>query len=118
MVISKIYDYGDKQMADFYFDLWYEDVGRYGAPEMKRAADSLMNRKEDILRWYDSRINNGIVEGMNTQFKLLIRRARGFTNVNHLIAMSYLLFSQLPLFYDSQELMCLNVEPSESEASS
>ncbi len=118
MVISKIYDYGDKQMADFYFDLWYEDVGRYGAPEMKRAADSLMNRKEDILRWYDSRINNGIVEGMNTQFKLLIRRARGFTNVNHLIAMSYLLFSQLPLFYDSQELVCLNVEPSESEASS
>ena len=85
---------------------------------MKRADDHLRNRKEESLRWYDSRINNGIVEGMNTQFKLLIRRARVFTNVNHFIAMSYLLFSQLPLFYDSQELMCLNVEPSESEASS
>ena len=27
-VISKIYDYGDKQVADFYFELWYEDVSR------------------------------------------------------------------------------------------
>lgn len=116
MVITKLYDYADKEIAGYYFDLWYEDVQRYGAPEMRRAASSLMTRKDDILRWYDSQINNGIVEGMNTQFKLLVRRARGFTNVENLIDMAYLLFSGMPLFYAEEELECLNVLPSASEA--
>ena len=115
MVVSHLYNYPSKDVADFFFDVWYRAVMKYGAPEMQRAATSLMARKDDILRWYDSRINNGVVEGKNAQFKLLIRRARGFTNVDHVIAMSYLMLSNQPLFYDSQELECLNVDPSASE---
>ncbi len=118
LVITHIYEYQIKELAEYYFDVWFRAVMKYGAPEMKRAAASLNERKEDIFRWYDSRINNGVVEGKNAQIKLLVRRARGFTNVEHLIAMLYLLLSNQPLFYDEQELECLNVEPSGSEASS
>lgn len=110
MVICKIYDYPDKEMASHYFDIWYRAVQSFGSPEMKTAAESLNKRKDDILRWYDSRINNGIVEGMNSQFKLLIRRARGYKNVNRLINMAYLLFSNQPLFYEDWELECLNLK--------
>ena len=67
--------------------------------------------KDGILQWYDSRINNGIVEGMNPQFKLLTRRARGFSNIEHLKMMTYLLFSGQPLFYEDHELECMNVLP-------
>lgn len=112
MVICKLYDYPDKEMASHFFDLWYTDVQKRGSPEMKTASESLNKRKEDILRWYDSGINNGIMEGMNSQFKLMIRRARGYRNIERLINMSYLLFSNQPLFFEDWELDCLNITQS------
>ncbi len=111
MLASRIYDFQDKETAEYYFDLWYSDVMKYGAQDLKDAAETMHSLKDGILQWYDSRINNGIVEGMNSQFKLLTRRARGFSNIEHLKMMTYLLFGGQPLFYEDHELECMNVLP-------
>ncbi len=111
MMAASIYDYPDRDSAETYLDLWYQDVKNHGAEPLKSSAETIMSRKEGVLEWYDSQINNGIVEGMNSQFKLLIRRCRGFANVHHVIMMSYLLFSGLPLYFTDEELRCLNVRP-------
>ncbi len=114
MMAASIYDFPDRESAERYLDLWNQDVQNHGAEPLKDAAKTIMSRKDGILQWYDSQINNGIVEGMNSQFKLLIRRCRGFANVQHVITMSYMLFSGLPLYFTDEELRCLNVRPGRS----
>ena len=89
-VIFHMYDFGSKDAAEHYFDVWYTYVKSNGPPEMKKAAESLMERKEQILMWYDHEVNNGFIEGMNSLIQTTKRIGRGYGNVHNFINMCYL----------------------------
>jgi len=48
-----------------------------------------------ILNYFDSKINNGILEGVNSIVQLQKRNARGFKNVQYFINMIYLKLGKL-----------------------
>lgn len=48
-----------------------------------------------VLRWFSSQINNGIMEGINSQVRAAKTRARGYRSDRNLITMPYLLTGKL-----------------------
>ncbi len=99
-VLGSIYDYPDKQTAEVYLDLWYADVLRFGHKEMNRAAESIMQRKEGILAWYDNPISNGYAEGINSMIQTTKRIAFGHSNVENFMMLAYLRNGNLKIVFD------------------
>ncbi|RIJ99863.1 MAG: hypothetical protein DCC46_06005, partial [Armatimonadetes bacterium] len=47
------------------------------------------------LRWFETRISNGFLEGLHSVLQAAKNKARGYSNPQNLIAMSYLLHGKL-----------------------
>ena len=62
---------------------------------MKRAAATVRRHWAGILRWFTSKLTNGILEGMNSLIQAAKSRARGYRANTNLIAMIYLLGAKL-----------------------
>ena len=67
---------------------------------MKVAANSIMERREGIMRWFDTRISNGFAEGINSLIQTTKRVARGYRNIENFIAMVYLRNGHLIIDFD------------------
>ncbi|CCK64979.1 Putative transposase [Mycobacterium canettii CIPT 140070017] len=52
---------------------------------------------DGILAWHASRLNNGLLEGINSLVQAAKARARGYRNTNNMITMIYLTAAKLPL---------------------
>jgi transposase len=50
---------------------------------------------EGVLRWHWTKINNGVLEGINSLVQASKRRARGYRNKQNLIAMICLIAGRL-----------------------
>ena len=50
---------------------------------------------DGILRWFTSRLTNGLLEGLNSLIQAAKSRARGYRTTTNLIAMIYLLGAKL-----------------------
>jgi len=61
---------------------------------MIEVAKTIKAHWNGILNYFDSRINNGILEGTNSVI-LLKRSARGYRNVQNFITMIYLRLGKL-----------------------
>jgi transposase len=48
-----------------------------------------------VLRWHHSRINNGLLEGLNSLIQAAKRRARGYRSSRNYKAMIYLVAGKL-----------------------
>ncbi len=62
---------------------------------MIKAAKTIKEHWAGVVRWFTSRINNGLLEGMNSLIQAAKARARGYRNVNNLITTIYLIGSKL-----------------------
>ncbi|MCZ7580080.1 MAG: transposase [Fimbriimonadaceae bacterium] len=59
------------------------------------AAVTFFNAADKILRWFETRISNGFLEGLHSVLQAAKNKARGYSNPQNLIAMSYLLHGKL-----------------------
>jgi transposase len=50
-----------------------------------------------ILHWFESRISNGLLEGLNSLVQSAKRRARGYRSTRNYIAMIYLTVGKLDM---------------------
>jgi len=50
-----------------------------------------------ILRWFHSKVSNGLLEGLNSLVQAAKRRARGYRSPRNYIAMIYLVAGKLDL---------------------
>ncbi len=64
---------------------------------MKDAAASLMRHRDGILAWFDSRIANGLIEGINSLVQAAKAKARGYRTLRNLKAVTYLVAGKLDL---------------------
>lgn len=60
-------------------------------------AKTIKNHWDGVVRWFVSKINNGILEGMNSLVQAAKARSRGFRNVQNFITMIYLVGGKLKL---------------------
>ena len=64
---------------------------------MKAVAGTLMRHAEGILAWFDSRIANGLIEGINSLVQAAKAKARGYRTLRNLKAITYLVAGKLDL---------------------
>lgn len=64
---------------------------------MRKAADTIQNHWQGILRWFSSGLNNGIMEGLNSLIQAAKRKARGYRNHQTFRTIAYLIAGKLDL---------------------
>jgi transposase len=70
---------------------------------MVKLAWTFREQKSAILRWFSTRISNGLLEGLNSLFQAARAKARGYRSLKYGILAFYLVGGrfefQLPRFY-------------------
>ena len=61
------------------------------------AARTIKRHWDGILRWFDSKIANGLIEGINSLVQAAKAKARGYRSTRNLKAIVYLLAGKLDL---------------------
>ena len=61
------------------------------------AARTVKRHCDGILRWFDSRIANGLIEGINSLVQAAKAKARGYRSSRNLKAIVYLIAGKLDL---------------------
>ena len=64
---------------------------------MKDAARTIMRHRDGILRWFTSKIANGLIEGINSLVQAAKAKARGYRSTRNLKANTYLIAGKLDL---------------------
>ena len=84
-------------LADVYLRQWIGWARRSQLEPMKDLAKTVKKHEEGILRWFHSRMTNGLLEGINGLVQAAKRKTRGYRNVQNLIAMVYMTANKLRL---------------------
>ncbi len=84
-------------LADVYLREWVGWAKRSQLEPMVELAKTIKRHEEGILRWFHSRMTNGLLEGINGLVQASKRKARGYRNVENLIAMVYMTANKLRL---------------------
>jgi transposase len=80
-----------------FLDAWCGWVRGSGLQPMVRFAQTVEQHRVGILRWFRTRISNGLLEGLSSPVQAAKARARGYRSSRNLIAMIYLMNGKLPL---------------------
>lgn len=80
-----LFDEPDRHAARSAFFSWYNRVRGSKIEELVDVSKKLLRRLNDILRWFDHRISNGVAEGMNNVYKKIKSAAYGFRKSENLI---------------------------------
>jgi len=70
---------------------WLEDSK---LPAMIKVKETIEAHWDGVIRWQESKINNGILEGLNSVLQAAKRKARGY-KVNHFKTIAYLITGKL-----------------------
>jgi transposase len=76
---------------------WMENAKTSGLLPLVKVAYTLMNHWDGILRWFESQITNGILEGFNSLIQSARAKARGYRTHKNFINMAYQILGKLDL---------------------
>jgi transposase len=83
------------ETAETFLKKWYFWATHSRLQPIKDAAYTIKRHWDGVLRWFYSRINNGMLEGFNSLVQAAKARARGYRTNRNLIAMIYLIGGKL-----------------------
>jgi len=83
--------------ARLLIDKWLSWADRSRLEPMKEFASTVKSHYEGILRYFQSGLTSGIMEGINSRIQEVKRRAKGYRNINNFITMIYLVCGNLKM---------------------
>ena len=83
--------------AKAFLDKWYFWATHSRIPEIIDVAKTIRRHQDGILRWFTSKINNGILEGINSLVQAAKAKARGYRSDRNLATIIYLIAGKLDL---------------------
>lgn len=83
------------QEAEPFLKRWYFWATHSRLEPIIKAAYTIKRHWDGILRWFTSKINNGILEGINSLIQAAKAKARGYRTTRNLITMIYLIGGKL-----------------------
>jgi hypothetical protein len=83
------------EQAEGFLKKWYFWATHSRIEPIKEAAYTIKRHWDGVMNWFKSRINNGILEGINSMIQASKARARGYRTIDYLITMIYLLNGKL-----------------------
>lgn len=90
-----IYNAGTKEEFEMLLEKWYSWARRCRLEPMKKAALTIKNHWEGIVNWFDSKINNGILEGLNSLIQSSKSKARGYSTFKNYKSIIYIVTGDL-----------------------
>jgi len=97
LAFQELYDQSSLEAGASYLKAWYFWATHSRLPPMIEAARTVKRHWDGILRWFDSKIANGLIEGINSLVQAAKAKARGYRSSRNLKAMVYLLAGKLDL---------------------
>jgi transposase len=86
-----------KEQAEEFLKRWYFWATHCRLQPMVEAARTIKRHWDGVLRWFDSGITNGVLEGINSLIQAAKAKARGFRSVRNLITVVYLIAGKLDM---------------------
>jgi len=83
--------------AKAFLDKWYFWATHSRIPAIIDVAKTIRRHQDGILRWFTSKINNGILEGINSLVQAAKAKARGYRSDRNLVTIIYLIAGKLDL---------------------
>jgi transposase len=97
LAFQEIYQQPSSDWGALFLDRWYSWAIRSRLDPIKEAARTVMRHRDGILAWFDSRIANGLIEGINSLVQAAKAKARGYRSTRTLKAITYLIAGKLDL---------------------
>jgi transposase len=97
LAFQDLYAQRDPESAAVYLKQWYFWATHSRLPPMIDAARTVKRHWDGILRWFDSKIANGLIEGINSLIQAAKAKARGYRSSRNLKAIVYLIAGKLDL---------------------
>jgi transposase len=95
LAFQDLYEQPSDEAAADYLKRWYFWATHSRLEPVIDAAHTVKRHWEGILRWFDSKIANGLIEGINSLLQAAKSKARGYRSIRNLKAMVYLLAGKL-----------------------
>lgn len=89
--------YNANNQADFekLLKKWYFWATHSRLEAIKEAAYTIKRHWEGVLKWFESKINNGILEGLNSVIQSCKSKARGYKTTKNFMIIAYLVTGHL-----------------------
>jgi transposase len=97
LAFQELYEQDTPEQAAGFLKRWYFWATHSRLPPIVNAAHTVKRHWDGILRWFDSKIANGLIEGINSLVQAAKAKARGYRSIRNLKAMVYLLAGKLDL---------------------
>lgn len=97
LAFQELYEQPSMQLGAAFLKRWYFWATHSRLPPIIEAARTVKRHWNGILRWFDSRIANGLIEGINSLVQAAKAKARGYRSIRNLTAIVYLLTGKLDL---------------------
>jgi hypothetical protein len=69
---------------------WYSWAICSRLEPINKVARTIQRHRDGVLRWFDSKIANGLIEAINSLVQAAKAKARGYRSLRNLIAITYL----------------------------
>jgi transposase len=97
LAFQEFYEQPSTEAGAAFLKRWYFWATHSRLPPIVDAARTVKRHWDGILRWFHSRIANGLIEGINSLVQAAKAKARGYRFIRNLNAMVYLLAGKLDL---------------------
>ena len=81
--LRELWDYQSQTWAGKFFDKWFGWAKRSQLGPVKKVADMIKSRVDNVLSYCRHRITNGVAEGLNSRIMTIKRKCCGFRNVEN-----------------------------------
>jgi transposase len=98
-LFQDFWEFDDKTEAESYLAFWCDLAYDSKIFPFQRVVKTIRAHWSGIINYIQSRISNGILEGINSKIQLAKRRARGYRNTNNFINMIYFIAGKLKFNY-------------------
>ncbi len=98
-LFNDFWDIKHVEEAASYLAYWCDIVDDSAIQPFMKAANTIKAHWSGIVNYIKSKINNGILEGINSKIQLAKKRARGYRNIKNFINMVYFITGKLKFDY-------------------
>lgn len=98
-LFNDFWSFTDYEQAVSFLAYWCDLVLSSNVTHFKDFVKTINRHWDGIINYINSKISNGILEGINSKIQLAKRRARGFRNINNFINMVYFIAGKLNFNY-------------------
>jgi len=84
-----------REVAEKYLKKWYFWATHSRLIPIVNAAKTIKGHWKGVMNFIESKVTNGILEGLNSSIQALKKSARGYRNTNNFMTMVYVRLGQL-----------------------